>query len=124
MESADNDKGRPIGWAAMCVHVDDCPGVSSSDRLTDYIKAGIMVQYECKHGPWKKVLGFKFTCTDDSVTMSAEHTIETMYNTYLINHPNFDARMPGRDVTLTVGEPPVEGDPMAARGGSHTPCRW
>ena len=38
MESADNDKGRPIGWAAMCVHVDDCPGVSSSDRLTDYIK--------------------------------------------------------------------------------------
>ena len=111
MESADNDKGRPIGWAAMCVHVDDCPGVSSSDRLTDYIKAGIMVQYECKHGPWKKVLGFKFTCTDDSVTMSAEHTIETMYNTYLVNHPNFDARMPGRDVTLTVGEPPAEGDP-------------
>jgi hypothetical protein len=44
MESADNEKGRPIGWAAMCVHVDDCPGVSSSDRLTDYIKAGIMVQ--------------------------------------------------------------------------------
>ena len=94
MESADNEKGRPIGWAAMCVHVDDCPGVSSSDRLTEYIKAGIMVQYECKHGPWKKVLGFKFTCTNDSVTMSAEHTIETMYNTYLINHPNFDARMP------------------------------
>ena len=31
MESADNEKGRPIGWAAMCVHVDDCPGVSSSD---------------------------------------------------------------------------------------------
>ena len=111
MESADNKKGRPIGWAAMCVHVDDCPGVSSSDRLTDYIKAGIMVQYECKHGPWKKVLGFKFTCTDDSVTMSAEHTIETMYNTYLVNHPSFDARMPGRDVTLTVGEPSVDGDP-------------
>ena len=111
MESADNEKGRPIGWAAMCVHVDDCPGVSSSDRLTEYIKAGIMVQYECKHGPWKKVLGFKFTCTNDSVTMSAEHTIETMYNTYLINHPNFDARMPGRDVTLAVGEPPAEGDP-------------
>ena len=83
MESADNEKGRPIGWAAMCVHVDDCPraGVSSSDRLTEYIKAGIMIQYECKHGPWKKVLGFKFTCTDDSVTMSAEHTIETMYTT-------------------------------------------
>ena len=70
-----------------------------------------MVQYECKHGPWKKVLGFKFTCTNDSVTMSAEHTIETMYNTYLVNHPNFDARMPGRDVTLAVGEPPAEGDP-------------
>ena len=49
-------------------------------------------QYECKHGPWKKVLGFKFTCTNESVTMSAEHTIETMYNTYLINHPNFDAQ--------------------------------
>ena len=111
MESANNDKGRPIGWAAMCVHVDDCPGVSSSDRLTEYIKAGIMVQYECKHGLWKKVLGFKFTCTDDSVTMSAEHTIETMYNTYLVNHPKFDARLPGRDVTLTPGEPPVEGDP-------------
>ena len=111
MEAADNDKGRPIGWAAMCVHVDDCPGVSSSDRLTEYIKKGIMVQYECKHGTWKKVLGFKFTCTNDSVTMSAEHTIETMYNTYLVNHPKYDARLPGRDITLTPGEPPAEGDP-------------
>ena len=111
MGSANNEKGRPFGWAAMCVHVDDCPGVSSSDRLTDYIKAGIMVQYECKHGPWKKVLGFKFTCTDDSVTMSAEHTIESMYNTYLVNHPKFDARLPGRDITLTAGDPPAQGDP-------------
>jgi hypothetical protein len=32
----------------------------------------------------------------------------------LINHPNFDARMPGRDVTLAVGEPPAEGDPRLA----------
>ena len=78
----DDKNGRPIGWAALAVHVDDCPGVGSSDRIIDYIKAGIMVQYECVHGPWKKVLGFKFTCTENTVIMSAEHTIETMYNTY------------------------------------------
>jgi hypothetical protein len=42
-----NDKnGAPIGWAALAVHVDDCPGVGSSDRIINYIKAGIMVQYE------------------------------------------------------------------------------
>ena len=28
------------------------------------------------HAPWKKVLGFKFECTETTVTMSAEHTIE------------------------------------------------
>ena len=33
----------------------------------------------------------------------------------LINHPNFDARMPGRDVTLAVGEPPAEGDPRLSQ---------
>eukprot|EP00964_Phaeocystis_antarctica_P061662 scaffold36863_cov96-Phaeocystis_antarctica.AAC.1 len=54
----DDKNGRPIGWAALAVHVDDCPGVGSSDRIIDYIKAGIMAQYECVHGPWKKVLGF------------------------------------------------------------------
>ena len=91
--------------------MDDCPGVGSSDRIIDYIKAGIMVQYECVHGPWKKVLGFKFTCTENTVVMSAEHTIETMYNTFLINHPKYDARLPGRDVKLTAGEAPAGNDP-------------
>ena len=66
-EHMDDKNGRPIGWAALAVHVDDCPGVGSSDRIIDYIKAGIMVQYECVHGPWKKVLGFKFTCTENTV---------------------------------------------------------
>ena len=93
------------------MHVDDCPGVGSSDRIIDYIKAGIMVQYECVHGPWKKVLGFKFTCTENTVIMSAEHTIETMYNTFLINHPKYDARLPGRDVKLTAGDAPAGNDP-------------
>eukprot|EP00964_Phaeocystis_antarctica_P110635 scaffold74996_cov51-Phaeocystis_antarctica.AAC.2 len=39
--------------------------------------------------------------------MSAQHTIETMYNTFLINHPKYDARLPGCDVKLTdhVGTP-------------------
>ena len=45
-EHMDDKNGRPIGWAALAVHVDDCPGVGSSDRIIDYIKAGIMVQYE------------------------------------------------------------------------------
>ena len=107
----DDKNGRPIGWAALAVHVDDCPGVGSSDRIIDYIKAGIMVQYECVHGPWKKVLGFKFTCTENTVIMSAEHTIETMYNTFLINHPKYDARLPGRDVKLTAGDAPAGNDP-------------
>jgi len=41
----DDKNGRPIGWAALAVHVDDCPrGVGSSDRIIDYIKAGIVVQ--------------------------------------------------------------------------------
>jgi hypothetical protein len=110
-EHMDDKNGAPIGWAALAVHVDDCPGVGSSDRIIDYIKAGIMVQYECVHGPWKKVLGFKFTCTENTVIMSAEHTIETMYNTFLINHPKYDARLPGRDVKLTAGEAPAGNDP-------------
>ena len=63
------------------------------------------------HGPWKKVLGFKFTCTENTVIMSAEHTIETMYNTFLINHPKYDARLPGRDVKLTAGDAPAGNDP-------------
>jgi len=29
--------------AALAVHVDDCPGVGSSDRIIDYIKAGSAV---------------------------------------------------------------------------------
>ena len=110
-EHMDDKNGAPIGWAALAVHVDDCPGVGSSDRIINYIKAGIMVQYECVHGPWKKVLGFKFTCTENTVIMSAEHTIETMYNTFLINHPKYDARLPGRDVKLTAGEAPAGNDP-------------
>ena len=55
-----DNNGAPYGWATMAVHVDDCPGVGSSTRIIDYIKTGIMVQYECTHGPWKKVLGFNF----------------------------------------------------------------
>jgi len=43
--------------------------------------------------------------------MSAEHAIETMYNTFLINHPKYDARLPGRDVKLTAGEAPAGNDP-------------
>ena len=103
--------GAPYGWATLAVHVDDCPGVGSSTRIIDYIKAGIMVQYECTHGPWKKVLGFNFTITSNSVSMSAAHTIESMYNTYLAHRPLHDARMPGRDVTLSKGEVPNTNDP-------------
>ena len=106
--------GAPHGWATMAVHVDDCPGVGSSSRIIDYIKSGIMVQYECTHGPWKKVLGFNFNITNDSVSMSAEHTIEAMYNTYLARMPLHDARLPGRDVTLTKGEVPNVSDPRHA----------
>ena len=103
--------GAPYGWATMAVHVDDCPGVGSNDRIIDYIKKGIMVQYECTHGPWKKVLGFNFNVTSTSVSMSAEHTIESMYNTFLSHLPTYDARMPGRDVNLTSGEAPDKNDP-------------
>ena len=106
--------GAPHGWATMAVHVDDCPGVGSSPRIIDYIKSGIMVQYECTHGPWKKVLGFNFNITNDSVSMSAEHTVEAMYNTYLARIPLHDARLPGRDVVLTKGEVPEASDPRHA----------
>ena len=61
--------------AVLAVHVDDCPGIASSDRLINYIKAGIETQYKVTHAPWKKVLGFKFECTESTVTMSAMHTI-------------------------------------------------
>ena len=114
-EPKGSDKnGAPFGWVTMAVHVDDCPGVGSSARIIDYIKSGIMVQYECTHGPWKKVLGFNFTITDKSVSMSAEHTIESMYNTFLAHQPIYDARLPGRDVSLASGEVPKEGDPARA----------
>ena len=62
-------------------HVDDCPGIASSNRLINYIKAGIETQYKVTHAPWKKVLGFKFECTESTVTMSAMHTIETIGKT-------------------------------------------
>ena len=68
----------------------------------------------CTHGPWKKVLGFKFTCTPATVSMSAEHTIETMYNTYLVHLTTYDARLTGRDVQLSAGEVPLAGDPRRA----------
>ena len=90
----------------LAVHVDDCPGIASSDRLINYIKAGIETQYKVTHAPWKKVLGFKFECTESTVTMSAMHTIETMYKTFLLGQLKYDARMPGRDVKLTNGEAP------------------
>ena len=112
---AGNDKnGCPNGWAVLAVHVDDCPGIASSDRLINYIKAGIETQYKVTHAPWKKVLGFKFECTESSVTMSAMHTIETMYKTFLQGQLKYDARMPGRDVKLTNGEAPAAGDPRLA----------
>ena len=98
----------------LAVHVDDCPGIASSDRLINYIKAGIETQYKVTHAPWKKVLGFKFECTESTVTMSAMHTIETMYKTFLLGQLKYDARMPGRDVKLTNGEPPAAGDPRLA----------
>ena len=31
----------PPGWAMMAVHVDDCPGVASSQRMVDLIIGGI-----------------------------------------------------------------------------------
>ena len=46
--------------------------------------------------------------------MSAMHTIETMYKTFLLGQLKYDARMPGRDVKLTNGEPPAAGDPRLA----------
>ena len=98
----------------LAVHVDDCPGIASSDRLINYIKAGIETQYKVTHAPWKKVLGFKFECTESTVTMSAMHTIETMYKTFLLGQLKYDARMPGRDVKLTNGEAPAAGDPRLA----------
>ena len=106
--------GAPFGWATMAVHVDDCPGIGSSDKIIEYIKDGIKVQYECTHGPWRKVLGFVFNITENSVSMSAPHTIESMYNTYLAHHPTYDARLPGRDVKLEAGVSPGVGDPELA----------
>ena len=66
--------GAPFGWATMAVHVDDCPGCASNDRIINYIKSGIATQYECTHGTWKKVLGFVFRFANNTATMSAEHT--------------------------------------------------
>jgi hypothetical protein len=40
--------------------------------------------------------------------------IETMYKTFLQGQLKYDARMPGRDVKLTNGEPPAAGDPRLA----------
>ena len=82
--------------------------------MINYIKAGIETQYKVTHAPWKKVLGFKFECTESTVTMSAMHTIETMYKTFLQGQLKYDARMPGRDVKLTNGEAPAAGDPRLA----------
>ena len=102
VEKGSDKHGRPNGWAVLAVHVDDCPGIASSDRMINYIKAGIEAQYKVTHAPWKKVLGFKFKCTETTVTMSAEHTIETMYKTFLQGQLKYDARLPGRDVKLTA----------------------
>ena len=110
-----NDKqGRPVGWCMLAVHVDDCPGIASSQRIMDYIREGIETQCKVTHGPWKKVLGFKFTCTDNTVIMSAEHTVAMLYETFLLGQLKFDARMPSRDVKLTAGEAPMQGDPRLA----------
>ena len=106
--------GAPFGWATMAVHVDDCPGIASGERIINYIKEGIKVQYECTHGPWQKVLGFVFTVGNGTVSMSALHTIETMHNTFLSHLPPHDVRLPGRDVKLGPGEAPKAGDPQLA----------
>ena len=37
-----------------------------------------------------------------------------MYKTFLQGQLKYDARMPGRDVKLTIGEPPAAGDPRLA----------
>jgi hypothetical protein len=46
VEKGNDKNGCPNGWAVLAVQVDDCPGIASSDRLINYIKAGIETQYK------------------------------------------------------------------------------
>ena len=80
----------------MAVHVDDCPGVASSQKMVDFIIGGIQVQYECTFGRWKKVLGFRFDVNDKkgTVTMSCETVIEEMAEKFLPGQLRYDAKLP------------------------------
>ena len=97
----------------MAVHVDDGPGVASSQRMVDFIVGGIQVQYECTCGRWKKVLGFRFVVNDNdgTVAMSCETVIEEMAEKFLPGQLRYDAKLPLRDVVLESGEVPPVGHP-------------
>ena len=106
----------PPGWAMIATHVDDVPGVATSDAMIEFILGAIRVVYACEMAPWKKVLGFKITVneSDGTVQMSCEAVIETMYRTYLKGQLTYDAKLPMRDVDLESGVVPPLGDPDRA----------
>ena len=81
--------------------------------MVDFIIGGIQVQYECTHGRWKKVLGFRFNVNDkeSTVTMSCETVIEEMAEKFLPGQLRYDAKLPMRDVELEAGEVPPVGHP-------------
>ena len=85
--------------AMIATHVDDVPGVATSDAMIEFILGAIRVVYACEMVPWKKVLGFKITVneTDGTVQMSCEAVIETMYRTYLKGQLTYDAKLPMRN---------------------------
>ena len=100
----------------IATHVDDVPGVATSELMIEYILGAIRVVYACECSPWKKVLGFKVSVDDKAgtVSMSCEAVIETMYRTYLKGQLTYDAKLPMRDVELEAGEVPPVGDPPTA----------
>ena len=54
----------PPGWAVIATHVDDVPGVATSELMIEYILGAIRVVYAYECSPWKKVLGFKVSVDD------------------------------------------------------------
>ena len=48
----------------IATHVDDVPGVATSELMIEYILGAIRVVYACECSLWKKVLGFKVSVDD------------------------------------------------------------
>ena len=108
-------KGRPLGYAIICIHADDMPCTATSERVRDYVCDTLRVYYETKCGVWKKMLGRNVVEGPGWVELNVIYYIDRLVHVHWPpneHRPNFRTICSTMIDKLEKAQPPTDPDAL------------